>query len=64
MARGLRLGGKRSAIAEERPLNDDEVARVAYQLFEQRGRVHGGDQRDWFMAEQLVRERQNRATRN
>ena len=35
----------------------EEVARLAYQLFEQRGRVHGADQRDWFEAERIVRQR-------
>ncbi len=35
-----------------------EIARVAYELFERRGGAHGHDQQDWFEAEQLVRRRQ------
>ena len=33
----------------------EEVARMAYQLFEQRGGTHGRDQQDWFEAERIVR---------
>ena len=39
------------------PLDRKEVARVAYELFEERGRVHGNDQQDWFDAERIVRQR-------
>ncbi len=35
-----------------------EVARIAYQLYEQRGRLDGYDMEDWLQAEVLVR-RQN-----
>lgn len=35
----------------------DEVAKVAYDLFEQRGRVHGQDMEDWFKAEIIVKKR-------
>lgn len=34
-----------------------EVARVAYALYEQRGRNHGRDQDDWFEAERIVKQR-------
>jgi len=34
-----------------------EVAQVAYTLWEQRGRNHGGDQLDWYEAERIVRNR-------
>ena len=64
MARGIRLGLKRPALEEATPVSDEEVAQVAYQLFEQRGRVHGFDQQDWLLAEQIVRQRQKRASRN
>jgi hypothetical protein len=30
---------------------DAEIARRAYQLYEQRGRAHGGDIDDWLLAE-------------
>ena len=38
-------------------VNYDEVARVAYLLYEQRGYAHGYDQEDWVKAEQIVRQR-------
>jgi hypothetical protein len=42
------------------PLSDDElynrVAQRAYDLFMQRGAVHGHDVEDWLTAERLVRE--------
>ena len=33
------------------------VARVAYELYEQRGRVDGHDLEDWLRAEAIVRQR-------
>lgn len=62
MARSI-LGSMRRSAAEETsaPIGGDEVAQVAYQLFEQRGRVHGFDRQDWLRAEQLVRQRRRRA---
>ena len=36
------------------------VALVAYQLFQQRGRVHGHDLEDWITAERIVRSRAQR----
>ena len=35
----------------------DKVAKVAYELYEKRGRVHGQDMEDWFKAEMIVRKR-------
>lgn len=35
----------------------EEIERVAYELYERRGRVDGYDQQDWFEAEQLLRQR-------
>ena len=68
MPRVSRAAGKSMATAptlprsSDRPSgNDEDVAQVAYELFMQRGGVHGHDQDDWFEAEQLVRERQRRA---
>ncbi len=34
-----------------------EVARVAYELYEQRGREDGHDFEDWLRAERIVQER-------
>ena len=35
----------------------DEVARIAYELFEKRGRIHGYSHADWLEAERIVLER-------
>ena len=35
----------------------DEVAKVAYDLFEIRGKVHGHDMADWLKAEIIVKKR-------
>ncbi|HXX62733.1 MAG TPA: DUF2934 domain-containing protein [Bacteroidota bacterium] len=35
----------------------DEVVRVAYDLYEKRGKVHGYDLVDWLEAERIVLER-------
>jgi len=35
----------------------DEVARVAYDLFEKRGKVHGHDMADWLKSEIIVKKR-------
>ena len=35
----------------------DEVAQVAYELFERRGRAPGHDVEDWLEAERIVRAR-------
>ncbi|RPI35725.1 MAG: DUF2934 domain-containing protein [Nitrospiraceae bacterium] len=35
----------------------DEIARVAYDLFEKRGRLHGYAEGDWLEAERIVMER-------
>ncbi len=32
----------------------DEIAEIAYELFESRGRVHGYDLDDWLNAERIV----------
>ena len=34
----------------------EEIARRAYQLFEERGGGHGHDQQDWFQAERELRD--------
>ena len=35
----------------------DEVAKIAYDLFEKRGKVHGQAMADWLKAEMIVKER-------
>ena len=50
-----------SARKLSEPAHAGEVARVAYELFERRGRVDGYDQDDWLEAERLVKQRRRRA---
>ena len=38
----------------------DEIARVAYEFYETRGRVHGYDLADWVAAEKIVMEKHAR----
>ncbi len=38
--------------------DQDEVARVAYLLYEERGREDGHDLEDWLKAQEIVRQRQ------
>jgi hypothetical protein len=40
----------------------DEIAKVAYDLHEKRGRVHGRDAQDWFEAEKIVLARYEKST--
>ena len=60
MARMMRAAVNSSRGANERPapIGSEDVARVAYELFQRRGGVHGHDQADWLEAERIVRERQ------
>jgi hypothetical protein len=41
----------------------DEIAKVAYTLYEKEGSVHGNDLKDWFEAENIVMEKHERHTR-
>ena len=57
MARTLGFGRRVSTGAQEAAtLDREEIARVAYGLFERRGGTHGSDQRDWFEAERILRQ--------
>lgn len=58
MARSIGGRGRQIVETDESPqIRREEVARMAYQLFEQRGRAHGHDWEDWLRAEQMVRQR-------
>jgi len=58
MVRSLRLGIRRATPrAELARITHEEIARVAYELFEKRGKSHGNDQRDWFEAEHILHTR-------
>ena len=46
----------RSAQAQT-SVNEDDVRRLAYELYERRGRQAGLEQEDWLKAEQLLRQR-------
>ena len=35
----------------------DEIARIAYELYEKGGRVHGNELKNWFEAENIVMEK-------
>ncbi len=45
----------REQMTVTREISRDEVARLAHQLWNERGRQHGRDADDWFQAEQLLR---------
>ncbi len=50
-----RKGSKSSAVKESPDLRRI-IEEKAYELFEKRGRIHGNDWEDWFVAERLVKE--------
>ena len=56
----LQLGRRKQtrATTASPSIDPGEVARVAYELYEQRGRSDGHDCEDWLKAEALVRRRQ------
>ena len=37
-------------------ISSEEIARLAYDLWEKDGRVHGNDQRHWLEAERILRD--------
>lgn len=49
---------RRAALAED-PADAVEVAKVAYGLYELRGRENGHDLEDWLKAERIVRAHTN-----
>ncbi len=66
MALAMQARSKRVAAGRNAATIDiGEVARVAYELFQQRGGTHGCDQKDWFEAERIVRsQRAGRAAKS
>lgn len=56
---GIRLGKrtKPQAAAPAAAVDANEVARIAYELYEQRGCQPGHDFDDWLQAEIIVRRR-------
>ncbi len=58
MATKLRALVKRAMAGQDAgSIRQEEIARLAYELFEQRGGVHGNDQENWFEAERILRGR-------
>ena len=58
MAIGQQRGrNQRVQEAQAQAADHAEVARLAYELYEQRGRVGGYDLDDWLRAEAMVRQR-------
>ena len=47
----------RTAEAPARQVTHEEIATLAYDLYEQRGHREGRDQQDWFEAERVLRQR-------
>jgi hypothetical protein len=44
------------AHEKERPIpNREAIAKLAYRLWEDRGRPHGSSEYDWLLAEELLR---------
>ncbi len=43
--------------ASEKPVDQQEIARLAYQYWEERGREHGSHEDDWHKAEKKLRRR-------
>lgn len=58
MAQGVWSRVKKATVAKPpSAIQHEEIARVAYELFERRGRTHGNDLQDWLDAERIIRER-------
>jgi hypothetical protein len=62
MAGKVRDSARKAGVADRAGAASagEVVAAVAYELFEQRGRVHGHDLEDWIKAERIVRQRRRR----
>ena len=52
---------RKTAVTSAAGGTAEEIAKVAYELFEQRGGTHGSDQQDWFEAERVVAQRRQAA---
>jgi hypothetical protein len=55
-SRGL-LKARQAKPTSPKRIDQHEVARVAYELYVQRGRTDGRDLDDWLKAEALLRQR-------
>ena len=59
----LRLRRAPKQDAEAPIAAQEDIARLAYELYEQRGRVNGCDLDDWLRAEEILRQRNGRHRR-
>jgi hypothetical protein len=48
---------RRTSAKVERTVTDVEISRLAYQIYEARGRTHGSPLEDWLRAEQELANR-------
>jgi hypothetical protein len=46
-----------AVVTEPAAVTETQTQELAYKLYEERGRVDGSDQQDWFEAEAILRER-------
>ncbi len=58
MAIKLGIRTQRRTAGRTLAIDSSEVAQVAYELYEQRGRTDGHDLEDWLRAEEILRGRQ------
>jgi len=49
----ITTGREQSAVSRE--ISRDQIAALAHQLWNERGRQHGHDAEDWLRAEELLR---------
>jgi hypothetical protein len=56
-------GSQGTATVSSPQVSQEEVALVAYELFEKRGRLPGYDVEDWLEAERIVRARRGRSSK-
>ena len=49
------ITASREQLTVTREIPADQIAQLAHQLWNERGRPHGQDADDWFRAEQLLR---------
>lgn len=55
---------QRAEGANPRSSPQEEIARMAYELYERRGRIDGHDLEDWFGAERIVTQREEAGIRS
>ena len=53
------LGGRPIGSRQVSGSEQEEIAKLAYQFFSDRGYEHGHDQEDWIRAEAIIRRRRS-----